>query len=134
MKQILLKRWMPRNLKPLFLTQNCQSQLQMRRPTLRYPVKTTLQIVIQRNNTLPEPSPKPVEESTDLLTEYQQVMRLMTLGTMILILMSVTTCTHTHTQIVPLLILRPWNNRPHRGLRFRNVFVFFAQCVVPSLL
>ena len=57
-----------------------------------------LQIAIQRSNTLPEPSPQPVEENTDLLMEYQQVMRLMTLETMILILMSVTnTCTHTHT-------------------------------------
>ena len=37
--------------------------------------------------------PQPVEESTDSLTEYWQVMRLMTLGTMILTLMS----THTHT-------------------------------------
>ena len=69
----------------------------MRRPTLRYPVEITLQIAIQRNNTLPEPSAQPVEESTDLLMEYRQVTRLMTLGTMILILMSMTTCTHTHT-------------------------------------
>ena len=44
-----------------------------------------------------ELSPQPVEESMDLLTEYPQVTRLMTLGTTILILMTVTTCTHTHT-------------------------------------
>ena len=69
----------------------------MRRPMLRYPVEVMLQIAIQRSNTLPEPSPQPVEESMDLLTEYRQVTRQMTLGTMILILMSVTTCTHTHT-------------------------------------
>ena len=105
---------MPRNLKPLFLTQNRQPQLWMRRPTLRYPVEITLQIAIQRSNTLPELSPQPVEESTDLLTEYRQVTRLMTLGTMILILMSVTTCTHTHN-IVPLLALCTWNNCLHRG-------------------
>ena len=59
---------------------------------LRYPVTVTLQIVMQRSNTLLEQSPQPVEESTDSLTEYRQVMRLMTLGTTILILMS------THTQ------------------------------------
>ena len=40
-----------------------------------------------------EPSLQPVEETTDLLMEYQQVTRLMTLGTTILILMS----THIHT-------------------------------------
>ena len=48
---------------------------------------------IQRNNTLLEPLPQPAEETTDLSTEYRRVMRLMTLGTMILILMS----THIHT-------------------------------------
>ena len=53
----------------------------------------TLQIVMQRSNTLLEPSPQPVEESMDLLTEYRQVTRLMTLGIMILTLMS----THTRT-------------------------------------
>ena len=47
----------------------------------------------ETDNTLLEPSPQPVEESTDLLTEYRQDTRLMTLGTMILILMS----THTRT-------------------------------------
>ena len=73
--------------------QNRLPQLRMRRPTLRYPVAVMLQIASQRSNTLPEPSPQPVEESTDLLTEYQQVTSLMTLGTMILILIS----THTHT-------------------------------------
>ena len=104
----------PSNLKPLFLTQNCQPQLRMRRPMLRYPVKVMLQIVIQRSNTLLELSPQPVEESTDLLMEYRQVTRLMTFGTTILILIRVTTCTHTHN-IVPLLTLRTWNNRPHRG-------------------
>ena len=86
----------------------------MRRPTLRYPVEITLQIAIQRSKTLPEPSPQLVEESTDLLTEYRQVTRLMTLGTTILILMSATTGTHTHN-IVPLLALRTWNNHLHRG-------------------
>ena len=84
---------MPRNLKPLLLMQNRLPQMRMRRPTLRYPVDVTLQIVIQRSNTLPELSHLPVEESMDLLTEYQQVMSLMTLGTMILILRT----THTHT-------------------------------------
>ena len=64
----------------------------MRRPTLRYPVEIMLQIAIQRSNNLPELSPQPVEESTDLLMEYRQVTGLMTLGTMILILMSVITC------------------------------------------
>ena len=88
---------MPRSLKPILLTQDRQPQLLMRRPTLRYPVEIMLQIAIQRSNPLPEPSPQPVEESTDLLTEYQQVTRLMTLGTMILILMSMTTGTHAHT-------------------------------------
>ena len=53
----------------------------------------TLQIVMQRSTTLLELSPQPVEESTDLLTEYRQITRLMTLGTMILILMSTHTCT-----------------------------------------
>ena len=93
MKQTLLKPQMPRNLKPLLLTQNRVPQLWTRRPMLRYPVAVTLQIVRQRSNNLPELSPRPVEETTDLLTQYQQVMRLMTLGTTILILMS----THTHT-------------------------------------
>ena len=65
------KHQMPRNLKPLFLTQNRQPQLRMRRPTLRYPVEITLQIAIQRSNTLLEPSPQPVEESMDLLTEHR---------------------------------------------------------------
>ena len=87
------KSQMPRNLKPLLLTQNHLPQLRMRRPTLRYPVAVMLQIASQRSNILLEPSSQPVEESTDLLTEYRQVTRLMTLGTMILILMS----THTHT-------------------------------------
>ena len=77
--------------------QDRQPQLQMRRHRLRYLVKIMLQIAIQRSNTLPEPLAQPVEESMDLLTEYWQVMRLMTLGTMILILMSMTTGTHTHT-------------------------------------
>ena len=84
-----------RNLKPLILMQNRLPQPQTRRPTLRYPVSIMLQIAIQRNNTLPELSPQPVDENTDSLTEYQQVMRLMTLGTIILILMSVSTHTHT---------------------------------------
>ena len=82
-----------RNVKPLLLMQNHLPQLQMRKPMLRYQVGVTLQIVIQRSNNLPEPSHQPVEESTDLLTEYQQVTRRMTLGTTILILMS----THTRT-------------------------------------
>ena len=87
-------------------------QMWMSRPTLRYPVGITLQIAIQRSNTLPALSPQPVEENTDLLMAYRQVTRRMTLGTTILILMS----THTHTHnIVLLLALRPWNNRPHRG-------------------
>ena len=82
---------MPRTLKPILLMQNHLPQLQMRRPTLRYQVAITLQIAIQRSNTLPEQSFQPVEENMDLLTAHQQDMRLMTLGTMILILMS----THT---------------------------------------
>ena len=103
---------MPRNLKPLILTQSCLPQLRTRRPMLRYPVGIMLQIAIKRRNTLPEPSPQPVEENTDSLTEYQQVMRLMTLGITILLLMSANT--HTHN-IVPLLALHTWSNRPHRG-------------------
>ena len=84
---------MPRSLKPLLMTQNCQPQLQMTRPTSRYPVVITLKIVNQRGHTLQEPSPQPAEQNTDLLTEYRQVTSLMTLGTMTLILMSI----HTHT-------------------------------------
>ena len=84
---------MPRNLKPLLLMQNRLPQLWMRRPMLRYQVGIMLQSAIQRSNNLPELSHQPVEESTDLLTEYRQVTSLMTLGTTILILMS----THTHT-------------------------------------
>ena len=107
---------MPRNLKPLFLMQNRQPQLRMRRPKLRYPVEVTLQIAIQRSNTLPEPLPKPVEESMDLLMEYRQVTRLMTLGTMILILMSMTTGTHTHTQHSSIACLTHLEQpSPHRG-------------------
>ena len=94
MKQTLPEPRMPRSLKPLLLMQNHQPQLRMRRPMLRYPVTVTLQIVTQRSNTLLEQLPQPVEESTDSLTEYRQVMRLMILGTMTLTLMS----THTHTQ------------------------------------
>ena len=88
---------MPRNLKPLLLMPTRLPQLQTRRPMLRYPVTITFQIAIQRSNTLLEPSSQPVEESMDLLMEYQRGTRLMTLGTMILILMSVNTRTHTHT-------------------------------------
>ena len=65
----------------------------MRRPTSRSQVGITLQIVIQGSSTLPEQSFQPAGENTDLLTEYRQVTRVMTLGTMILILMS----THIHT-------------------------------------
>ena len=69
---------MPRNLKPLLLMQNHLPQLPTRRHTLRYPVGIMLQITIQRRHTLPELSFQPVEETTDLLTEYWQVTRLMT--------------------------------------------------------
>ena len=79
------------NTESLLLTQNRLPQLRMRRLTLRYQVAITLQIAIQRSHTLPELSLQPVEENTDLLTEYRRDTRLMTLGTMILILMS----THT---------------------------------------
>ena len=64
--------------------------------TLRYPVGITLQITIQRRHTLLELSSQPVEETTDLLTEYQQVTRLMILGITILLLMSRNTPIHTH--------------------------------------
>ena len=102
---------MLRNLKPLLLMQTRQPQLRTSRPMLRYPVSITLQIAIQRSNTLPEPLPQPVEETMDLLTEYRWVTRLMTLGTM-----NSHTHEHTHTHnIVPWLALRTWNNHPHRG-------------------
>ena len=81
----------------LLLTPTHLPQLQTRRPMSRYPVTLTFQIVIQRSNTLLEPSSQPVEESMDLLMEYQWGTRLMTLGTMILILTSMNTRTHTHT-------------------------------------
>ena len=87
---------MPDAQKPEATTLNAlthQPQLQTTRPMLRYSVGIMLQIAIQRSNTLPEPSPQRVEETTDLLTEYRRVTRLMTLGTTILILMS----THAHT-------------------------------------
>ena len=93
MKQMLTKPRMPRSLKPLILMQNRLPQLRMRRPTLRYPVTVSLQIVIKRSNTLLDQSPQPVEETTDSLMEYRQVTKLMTLGTVILILMSTHTCT-----------------------------------------
>ena len=84
-------------------------------PTLRYPVGIMLQIAIQRSNTLPEPSPQPVEENMDLFNgipagyetddswdhdsfthEHEHM--------------------HTHTHnIVPLLALCTWSNRLHRG-------------------
>ena len=60
---------------------------------VKIPSRRYLQIVTQRSNTLLEQSPQPVEESTDSLMEYRQVMRLMTLGIMILTLMSTHTCT-----------------------------------------
>ena len=78
---------------PLLKTQNRQPQLPMSRLTSRYLVVGMLKIVIQRGHTLQEQSPQPAEENTDLSTEYRQVTNLMTLGTMILILMSI----HTHT-------------------------------------
>ena len=101
---------MARNLKPLLLTQTRQPQLLTTRPTLRYPVGITLQITIQRSNTLPEPSPQPVEENTDLFNgipagyetddSWENDSH---------------THEHTHTyNIVPLLTLCTWNNRPHR--------------------
>ena len=55
-----------------------------------------LQIAIQRRHTLPELSSQPVEETTDLLMKYWQVMRLMILGIMILLLMSKNTLIPTH--------------------------------------
>ena len=84
--------------KPILLMQNRQPQLQMRRPTLRYPVAVMLQIVTQRSNTLLEQLPQLVEKSTDSWDNDSH------------------THEHTHTHnIVPLLSIRPWNNRPHRG-------------------
>ena len=80
------------------------------RPTLRYPVNITLQIAIQRSNTLPEPLPQPVEETMDLLTEYRRVTRLMSLGTMILILMS--THIHTYTQHSSIAYITPLEQPP----------------------
>ena len=91
---------MPRNLKPLILTRIHLPQPLTRRHTLRYPVGITLQITIQRTHTLPELSFQPVEETMDLLTEYRQVMRLMTLGITILLLMSGNTPIHTHITYV----------------------------------
>ena len=92
---------MPRAQKQILLTQNRQPQLQIRRPSLRYPVTITLQITIQTDNTLPELSLQPVEGNTDLLTEYRQVTRVMTSW-------SNDSHTHEHTHnIVPLLTLRP---------------------------
>ena len=105
---------MPRNLKPLLLTQNRLPQLPMRRCMLRNPVGIMLQIAIQRRHTLPELSFQPLEETTDLLIEYRQVTRLMTLGITILLLMSGNMLIHTHN-IVPLLTLHTWSNRPNRG-------------------
>ena len=114
MNQTLTKCQMPRNLKPLLLTPTRLPQLWTRRPMLRYPVAITFQIAIQRSNTLLELSSQPVEESTDLLMEYRWGTRLMTLGTMILIITSTNTRKHTHN-IVPLLALHTWNNCLHRG-------------------
>ena len=102
---------MPRNLKPLLLTQTRQPQPQTSRPMLRYPVNITLQIAIQRSNTLPEPSAPtcrrdyglvngiPAGYETDDSWDNDSH-----------------THEHTHTHnIVPLLALRTWNNCPHRG-------------------
>ena len=47
----------------------------------------------QEATSLQEQSPLPADANTDLLTRYQQVMSLMTLGTIFLIIMSI----HTHT-------------------------------------
>ena len=105
---------MPRNLKPLLLTLNRLPGLQMRRRMLRYPVSITLQITIQRSHTLPKLSSQPVEETTDLLIEYRRVRKLMILGITILLLMSQNAHTHTHN-IVPLLTLCTWSNRPNIG-------------------
>ena len=88
MKQRLTKQSMPRNLKPLLLMLNHLPQLLTRRCTLRFPVRITLRIVIQRRYTLPALSYQPVEETTDSLTEYRRVMKLMILGIRILLLMS----------------------------------------------
>ena len=116
MKQRLTKQLMPRNLKPLLLTLHHPLQLLTRRLTLRFQVSITVQIAIQRGYTLPALSYQPVEENTDLLTAYRRVMKLMILGIRILLLMSrnMPIPTHTHN-IVPLLALRMWTNRPNRG-------------------
>ena len=83
---------MPRSLQQLHKTQSRQLQSPTSRHTSRYLV-VTLNIVLQGGHTLQEQSPLHAEENTDLSTGYRQVMSLLTLGTMILILMSI----HTHT-------------------------------------
>ena len=93
----LTKQSMPRNLKSLLLTLHCPLQLPMRRLTLRFQVSITVQIAIQRRYTLLALSYQPVEENTDSLTAYRQVMKLMIFGIRILLLMSRNMPIPTHT-------------------------------------
>ena len=106
---------MPRNLKPLILTQNHLPQLWMRRPTLRYPVGiNTAYCDPKKQNPTGAVTPTcrreyglvngiPAGYETDdswdhdSFTHEHKHMH-----------------THTHN-IVPLLALRTWSNRPHRG-------------------
>ena len=60
--------------------------------TSRYLV-VTLKIVLHGNHTPQEQLPLPADANTDLLTQYRQVMSLMTLGTICLILTNIHTCT-----------------------------------------
>ena len=67
-----------------------------------------LRVVLQRGHTPQERLLQPADANTDLLTRYRQVMSLMTLGTMLLILMTI----HTHTQHSALAYITPLAKQP----------------------
>ena len=109
-KKILITALMPRSLQILHNTPNCQLQPPTNRRTSRYLV-ITLKIVLQGGHTPQEQLPPPCrrdyglvnaipagyesDDSWDNLSHNHE---------------------HTHTHnIVPLLTLCPWRNRPRRG-------------------
>ena len=88
----ILEDQKPRSLQIIHKMQNRQLRSQTNRHTSRYLV-ITLKIALQGGHTPQEQLPLPADASTDLSTQYQQVMSLMTLGIICLIIMSI----HTRT-------------------------------------
>ena len=91
-KQLPIQVQMPKSLQIIRRTQIRQPQHQTTRLTSRYRV-VMLKIVLQGGHTPQEQLPPPADITTDLSTQYLQVMSLMTLGTICLIITNIHTCT-----------------------------------------